>query len=161
MSHSEERHSLLLHANTVFTIFFVISWIWQNYHILYVCVYVREIEKEVKFSGEFSNSPNNTRMKKQWWAKCLMPVYSWTYSDHSAKFSQRNIEMPVTIGRSPFTRTVLTCHHCQIRLTICNDMIMSPAHGVWLTKEISNISSWNQVLTSKQSKTNNATSTIW
>lgn len=56
-----------------------------------------------------------------------MPVYSWTYADHSAKFSQRNIEMPVTIGRSPFTRTVLTCHRCQIRLNICNDMIMSPA----------------------------------
>lgn len=34
-------------------------------YIVCLCVCEREIEKEVKFSGEFSNSPNNTRMKKQ------------------------------------------------------------------------------------------------
>lgn len=63
-----------------------------------------------------------------------MPGASQTYTDHKANFGNWNKEIPAVIGRSSFTRTVLTCCHRQIRLNTFNNMIISTACGVWLTR---------------------------
>lgn len=64
----------------------------------------------------------------------MMPASFLTYTDPSTNFHKRNEDVPAAIRRSLFSGTVLTCYPCQIRLNLLNNMIVSTAQGVWLTR---------------------------
>lgn len=106
-SSSEEVSCLLLHAyNKASTFFF-----WCFIHMAgfssgaggrggSICVYVRQRQTSVDFCGEFSNSPNNKRMEKQWmnWCQCLLchtliPVQIFTKGINAFLLQQADLSL--------------------------------------------------------------------